>query len=99
MADLDKIDTVLPTPGFWLHIFRPKQAKAMQEAWLDQHERAIMRSRFRRYLREAKGHIARLEHLLEPERRVEWQAELAQWQAHLDSLETDGVYAIPKGQD
>jgi hypothetical protein len=87
----------LPYPRFWQYMFTPRRAAVLLEARVSQTERAIAQMQLRRHTKDAKDNIKRLEHLLEPERRGEWSESLAHWQAHIDSLESDGVRAIPKG--
>lgn len=49
--------------------------------------------------RMAAENVARLKEQLSPGYRINLQRALAQWEAHVDSLEDDGVYAIPKGRE
>lgn len=86
-------------PSFWLAVFRPRkyeqlmaQANEASRKWADEQFDRIHRRR-------AREQVARLRHELSPERRLELQKALAQWEAHLDSLDDDGVYAIPKGHE
>lgn len=86
-------------PSFWLAVFRPREyelqmqeANAVSRQWADNQRIRINR-------RVAVAQIERLRHELSPERRLELQQALATWEAHLDSLEDDGVYAIPKGHE
>jgi len=86
-------------PSFWLAVFRPREydlrmaeADAVSRQWADKQRGSINR-------RVAETQITRLRHELSPERRVQLQQALAQWEAHLESLDDDGVYAIPKGHE
>jgi hypothetical protein len=47
----------------------------------------------------AAENVAALKEKLTPGYRLMLSQRLAQWEAHVDSLETDGTYAIPKGQE
>lgn len=49
--------------------------------------------------RMAAENVARLKEQLTPGYRLNQQRALAQWEAHVDSLEDDGVYAIAKGRE
>lgn len=49
--------------------------------------------------RDAAERVAILKDRLSPEYRLRQSQALAQWEAHVDSLEDDGGYAIPKGQE
>lgn len=47
----------------------------------------------------AAENVATLKERLTPGYRINQERALAQWEAHVDSLEDDGCYAIPKGHE
>jgi len=59
----------------------------------------IIDHRLARQIKDAKLRIANIQEQLTPAHRLRLQQSLAQWEAHLDSLEDDGVYAITKGTE
>lgn len=86
-------------PPLWLSLFRPREydrraaiAEGVSRQWRESEMRRLN-------LRRASEQVLRLRYELSPEWRLELQQALAQWEAHLDSLDDDGVYAIPKGQE
>jgi hypothetical protein len=64
-----------------------------------ENQRHLDNHRLNRAVRDAKVRVEAIRKQLEPAHRLRLQQQLAQWEAHLDSLEDDGVYAITKGQE
>lgn len=55
--------------------------------------------KLKRAKKDAEERIATFKERLTPEYRLRMSQSLAQWEAHLDALEDDGGYAIPKGEE
>lgn len=55
--------------------------------------------RLDRAKRDAAERVAILKDRLSPGYRLTQSQALAQWEAHVDALEDDGGYAIPKGRE
>ena len=75
-----------------------RRARALREKvlYLKAWRQEIVDHRLARQIRDAKQRIESINEQLTPAYRLKLQQSLAQWEAHLDSLEDDGVYAIPK---
>ena len=78
-----------------------RKARALRERvlYLKEWRQEIVDQRLNRQKRDARARIASINEQLTPEYRLKLQQSLAQWEAHLDSLEDDGVYAISKGAE
>jgi hypothetical protein len=62
-------------------------------------QRNLAAYRLGRAKRDAAERVATLKDRLSPEYRLRQSQALAQWEAHVDALEDDGGYAIPKGSE
>lgn len=86
-------------PSIWLAMFKPRQYERDVAEWQREREAENDAYRLAQNLRIARREIALLTKALSPQTRLIKEQALAQWQAHLLSLEDDGVFAIPKGQE
>ena len=65
--------------------------------YLKEWRQEIVDQRLTRQKKDAALRIESIKEQLTPAYRLKLQQSLAQWEAHLDSLEDDGVYALAKG--
>jgi len=82
--------------GFaWRWVFKKKSQE--RAVGLQEWRQDLVDQRLNRQKRDAVARIESIKEQLTPAYRLRLQQSLAQWEAHLDSLEDDGVYAIAKG--
>jgi hypothetical protein len=98
MSELTPL-AIMAASVFWWFAWRWVFKKKRQERVISRQEwrQDIVDERLNRQKRDAVARIESIKEQLTPAYRLKLQQSLAQWEAHLDSLEDDGVYAIVKG--